>query len=173
MHNNEFEMKKIEEVDFSKISFVLLDLDGVLTDGSLPYLPTGEVMKVFHVHDGYGIARGRHLGLKFGIISGSSAAANTYRSQRLKLEELYQDCADKAAAYEEIRKKYDLQPENFCFIGDDVFDLPLLRIVAFSCAPPQAIEEVRKDVHYITKIEAGKGAVREVIDLILRKKGLI
>ena len=166
-------MKKIEDVNFSKISFVLLDMDGVLTDGSLQYLPTGEVIKTFHAHDGFGIVRGRQHGLKFGIISGKSASSNVHRSDRLKMEELYQDCEDKVAAYEEIRAKYKLRPENFCFVGDDVFDLPLLRTVAFSCAPPQAILEVREEVHYVTKIEAGKGAVREIIDLILRNKGLL
>lgn len=166
-------MKKTDTVDFSKISFILMDLDGVLTDGTLMYLPDGEVTKPFHAHDGYGIVRGRTMGLKFAIISGRSAKANEFRAQRLKIEELYQDCDDKVAAYEEIRAKYNLKPENFCFIGDDVFDIPLLKSVAFSCAPPEAIEEVRNEVHYITKVDAGKGAVREVIDLILRKKGLI
>jgi 3-deoxy-D-manno-octulosonate 8-phosphate phosphatase (KDO 8-P phosphatase) len=166
-------MKNINDIDFSKISFVLLDMDGVLTDGSLYYLPTGEVIKIFHAHDGFGITRGRELGLKFGIISGRSASANVHRADRLNIEELYQDCNDKVAAFEEIRKKYNLLTENFCFVGDDVFDLPLLRAVAFSCSPPQAVNEVKHEVHYITTANAGRGAVREVIDFILRKKGLI
>ncbi len=166
-------MKNIDKVDFTKISFVLLDMDGVLTDGSIIYTSTGEQVKIFHAHDGFGIERGHQLGLTFGVISGKSTPVNNFRVEKLKISELYQDCKDKVAAYEEIRTKYKLQPENFCFVGDDVFDLPLLRTVAFSCAPVNAISEVKEDVHYVTKTESGRGAVREVIDLILRRKGKI
>ncbi len=148
-------------------------MDGVLTDGTLQYLPTGEVIKVFHAHDGFGITRGRELGLKFGIISGRAASVNIHRADRLNIEELYQDCSNKVAAFEAIQKKYNLNPENFCFVGDDVFDLPLLRAVAFSCSPPQAVTEVKHEVHYVTNANAGRGAVREVIDFILRKKNLL
>lgn len=161
----------MKNTDFSKINFILMDIDGVLTDGSLIYSDTGNIMKVFNVYDGHGIVRGHKLGLKFGAISGRENEANKHRSIRLKLEELYQDCDDKVAAYEEIKTKYKLKDENFCFIGDDVFDLPLLRAVAFSCAPANAVQEVKKEVDYVTNLEGGKGAVREVIDLILREKG--
>jgi 3-deoxy-D-manno-octulosonate 8-phosphate phosphatase (KDO 8-P phosphatase) len=166
-------MKNIDDVDFSKISFVLMDMDGVLTDGSIIYTSTGEQVKIFHAHDGFGIRRGHELGLTFGVISGKSTPVNNFRVEKLKIAELYQDAEDKVAAYEEIRAKYKLKQENFCFIGDDVFDLPLLRTVAFSCAPPNAVGEVRNEVHYVTKCEAGRGTVREIIDLILRKKGLL
>ena len=88
-------MKKIDSVDFSKINFILLDIDGVLTDGALPYLPNGDVIKIFHAHDGYGIERAKHFDIKFGLISGRHADANSHRARRLKIEELYQDCKDK------------------------------------------------------------------------------
>jgi 3-deoxy-D-manno-octulosonate 8-phosphate phosphatase (KDO 8-P phosphatase) len=164
-------MKNITNVDFSLISFVLMDMDGVLSDGSLFYLPEGHVVKIFHAHDGFGITRGRELGLKFGIISGKTAVVNKQRAERLKIEELYESMDNKVDAYEEIRIKYELKPENFCFIGDDVFDMPLLDKVAFSCAPPEALPEVRESVHYVTNAGAGKGCVREAIDFILRKQG--
>ena len=166
-------MKNIGDVDFSKISFILMDMDGVLTDGSVLYTSNREQIKLFHAHDGFGITRGRKCGLKFGIISGMSTPVNNYRAERLKIEELYQDCGDKVEAYTEIMAKYELKPENFCFTGDDVFDIPLLREVAFSCAPANAMDEVKEEVHYVAKKEGGKGAVREIIDIILRKKGLI
>src|SRR3990170_2117652 len=166
-------MKNINNVDFIAISFILMDMDGVLSDGTLLYLPEGQVVKTFHAHDGFGIVRGRELGLKYGIISGKMAVVNKQRAERLKIEELYEGIDDKVAAYEEIRKKYGLKQENFCFIGDDVFDMPLLETVAFSCAPPEAIQEVKDSVHYVTKTSAGKGCVREVIDFILRKQGKI
>lgn len=162
-----------KDVDFSKINFILLDIDGVLTDGSLLYSDNGNITKVFNVYDGHGILRGHQLGLKFGAISGRENEANKFRSERLKLEEFYQGCDDKVAAYEEIKSKYNLTDENFCFVGDDVFDLPLLRKVAFSCAPANAMLEVKDEVDYICNLEGGKGAVREIIDLILREKNLI
>lgn len=166
-------MKNINNVDFSAISFILMDMDGVMSDGSLILLPDGNVIKTFHAHDGFAVTRGRELGLKFGIITGKTAVVNKLRSEKLRIEELYEGADDKVAAYEEIRNKYGLQPNNFCFVGDDVFDMPLLDKAAFSCAPPEALPEVRESVHYVTKAGAGKGCVREVIDFILRKQGKI
>ncbi len=164
-------MKNIDNIDFSKIQFILMDLDGVLTDGSVVYLPTGEMLKAFNAHDGYGINRGRQLGLKFAIISGMSAKANEIRAERLKIEELYQNCGDKCSAAGEIKQKYNLNDENLCFMGDDTFDIPLLKQVGFSACPPEAVEDVREAVHYISKVSAGRGCVREVIDFILKKQG--
>ncbi len=166
-------MKNIDKVDFSKIQFILMDCDGVLTDGSVIYSGNNEILKIFNAHDGFGINRGRLHGLKFAIISGMSAAANEMRAKRLAIEELYQNCSDKCEAANEIKQKYNLSDENLCFMGDDVFDIPLLNQAAFSACPPEAIEEVRNEVHYITKVSAGKGCVREMIDFILRKQGKI
>ncbi len=166
-------MKSLDNIDFDKISFILMDLDGVLTDGSVLYSSSGEMLKAFNAHDGFGINRGRSCGLKFAIISGMSAAANEMRAKRLNIEELYQNCDDKTKAADEIAAKYSISYENFCFIGDDSFDIPLLQKAAFSCAPPEAVEDVRDAVHDITKVSAGRGCVREVIDLILRKQGKI
>jgi 3-deoxy-D-manno-octulosonate 8-phosphate phosphatase (KDO 8-P phosphatase) len=166
-------MKKSDNIDFSKIKFVLMDLDGVLTDGSIIYSSTGEMLKSFNAHDGFGINRGRQLGLKFAIISGMSAKANEIRAERLKIEELFQNCEDKTEAAKEIKLKYSLTDENLCFMGDDTFDIELLEQVGFSACPPEAIEEVRNIVHYVTKVSAGRGCVREVIDLILHKQGKV
>ena len=166
-------MKNINEIDFSKISFILMDMDGVLTDGTIIYSTNGEQIKVFSVYDGYGIERGHRLGLKFGIISGRSSEVNILRARKLKIEELYQDAGDKVKILEELKQKYGLGDESFAYIGDEVFDLPLLGKVAFSAAPAQAVPEVREAVHFVTSIEGGKGAVREMIDFILRKKKLI
>lgn len=170
---NKASMKDISNTDFSKINFVLMDMDGVLTDGTIIYSTNGEHIKVFSVYDGYGIERGHKHGMKFGIISGRSSEVNILRAKKLKIKELHQDVSDKAAVFEEIKKKYRLDDENFCYIGDEVFDIPLLRKVAFSAAPANAVDEVKEEVHYITKTKGGKGAVREVIDFILKKKNLI
>ncbi|MGA2669275.1 MAG: HAD hydrolase family protein [Ignavibacteria bacterium] len=164
-------MKNIKDIDFKKINFILLDLDGVLTDGSLLYTSGGDIIKVFNVYDGHGIVRGHENGMRFAIISGRGDAVNKIRAARLKVEELYENCDDKVAAYEEIKSKYNLTDENFCYIGDDVFDLPLLRKVAFSCAPATAMPEVKDEVDYVSPKGGGNGAVRDIIDLILRKNG--
>ena len=166
-------MKDINSVDFSKIQFVLMDLDGVLTDGSITYSSSGEMLKTFNAHDGFGINRGRQHGLKFAIISGMSAVANEMRAKRLSIEELYQNCSDKCEAANEIKAKYGLNDDELCFMGDDVFDIPLLNQAGFSACPPEAVEEVRNEVHYITKVSAGRGCVREMIDFVLRKQGKI
>jgi 3-deoxy-D-manno-octulosonate 8-phosphate phosphatase (KDO 8-P phosphatase) len=166
-------MKDISKIDFSKINFFLMDMDGVLTDGTIIYSTNGEHIKVFSVYDGYGIERGHKHGMKFGIISGRSSEVNILRAKKLNIEELHQDAGDKVAVFEEIKNKYKLADENFCYIGDEVFDIPLLRRVAFSAAPANAVEEVKNEVHYITRTEGGKGAVRELVDFILKKKRLI
>lgn len=165
---------KLGHIDFSKIKFVLMDMDGVLTDGTVMYTSDGEeIIKVFSVYDGYGIERGHRLGLKFAIISGRSAKANIHRAKKLKIDIMYQDCSDKVKAYNEIMKNYGLERDNFCYIGDEVIDLPLLNEVAFRCAPANAVDEVKEIVDYVACKEGGDGAVREVIDLILRKQNLI
>jgi 3-deoxy-D-manno-octulosonate 8-phosphate phosphatase (KDO 8-P phosphatase) len=166
-------MRDISKIDFTKINFILMDLDGVLTDGTIIYSTNGEHIKVFSVYDGYGIERGHKHGFKFGIISGRSSDVNVNRAKKLKIEELHQDIGDKVSAFEQIRKKYNLEDKNFCYIGDEVFDIPLLQRVAFSAAPANAVDEVKNEVHYVAKLEGGKGAVREIIDFILRKNKLI
>jgi 3-deoxy-D-manno-octulosonate 8-phosphate phosphatase (KDO 8-P phosphatase) len=166
-------MKKINDIDFSKINFILMDMDGVLTDGTIIYSTNGEHIKVFSVYDGYGIERGHKLGLKFAIISGRSSEVNVLRAKKLNIEELYQDSHNKLEAFQEIKQKYNLDDENFCYVGDEVFDIPLLNKVIFSCAPANAVQEVKNEVHYVTRAEGGRGAVREVIDFILKKKKLI
>ncbi len=150
-----------------------MDMDGVLTDGTIIYTTNGEQTKVFSVYDGYGIERGHRLGLKFGIISGRSSEVNVLRARKLKIEELHQDAGDKVKIFEEIKQKYSLSDECFAYIGDEVFDLPLLGEVAFSAAPANAVQEVKDAVHYVTSTGGGRGAVREMIDFILKKKKLI
>lgn len=174
LKKNIIKVQNLDHIDFSKIKFILMDMDGVLTDGTVMYTSDGEeIIKVFSVYDGYGIERGHKHGLKFGIISGRSAKANDHRAKKLKIDVMYQDCGDKVNAYEEIMKKYGMERENFCYIGDEVIDLPLLKEVAFRAAPANAVDEVKEVVDYIAFNEGGNGAVREIIDLILRKKNLI
>lgn len=156
-----------------RIRIVILDVDGVLTDGSITYDANGLEYKRFHVHDGYGIFRGREKGLKFAIISGRTSKATAFRARRLKITDVYQGYAEKVSAFRKIIKKYKLTPDEVCFIGDDEFDLPLLRLVGLSAAPADAVVKIRKEVDFLSGKRGGRGAVREIVDMILTAKKLL
>lgn len=166
-------LKKKTKKDLKKIEVLLMDLDGCLTTGHVIYSSNGENTKIFHTHDGYGIVRGRELGLKYAVISGMSSKVNKMRVDKLKIHHLYEDINDKLIPFEELKKIYNLKSESFAYIGDDEFDIPLLKQVGFSCCPNSGIEEVKKHVDYVCKKNGGEGAVREVIDMILKAKDLI
>ena len=153
-----------------RIKMLLLDVDGVMTDGGLYYTAEGVEFKRFNAQDGYGIVRARQHGIRIGIISGRSTPIVEARARTLEIEEVIQGAEDKVAAMESIRDKYGLDDGEIAFIGDDLFDIPLLERVGFSAAPRNARSEVRKSVDYVTKAAGGDGAVRELIDLIIRRR---
>jgi 3-deoxy-D-manno-octulosonate 8-phosphate phosphatase (KDO 8-P phosphatase) len=152
------------------IKLLILDVDGVMTDGGLYYSADGVELKRFNAHDGYGIVRAHEHDLKLAIITGRSTPIVEARARTLHIEEVYQDAMDKVSAMAEIRSRQGLADREIAFIGDDLFDLPLLRIVGFSAAPANAVPEVRKQVDYVTRARGGDGAVRELIDLIIRNQ---
>lgn len=152
---------------------VLLDVDGVLTDGRIIFSSEGTEYKVFDVHDGYGITRAMDNGLRFALISGRRSRVTSFRAMRLGIREVHQGADDKVAVFEKLRKVYNLDDDEVCFIGDDEFDLPLLRRVGLSIAPKNAVQVVRREVDYVTTMRGGRGAVREVLDMILRAKKTI
>lgn len=150
------------------IRLLLLDVDGVLTDGRIVYSDDGIENKMFHAHDGFGILRARELGLQIGIITGRVSPAVDRRAEELGIEDVYQNFMDKVSAFEEIKQKYGLANDQIAYIGDDAFDLPLLQLVGVSAAPKDAVPEVRRKVDYVTRLEGGRGAAREFIDVILK-----
>lgn len=150
-----------------RIKLLLLDVDGVMTDGGLYYSGDGVELKRFHAHDGYGIVRAQTQGIRIAIISGRSSPIVEARARVLKIEDVYLDAMDKVTPFRELQRKYRVGEDETAFVGDDLFDLPLLTIVGFSAAPRNAIGEVKNKVHYVTSVDGGNGAVREVIDLIL------
>ena len=152
---------------------IILDVDGVLTDGKIIFGSDGKEYRNFDAHDGFGIARARSLGVKFAVISGKSSDATKFRMARLGIKELYQNQMEKVKVYYKLKTKYKLDGDEVCFIGDDEFDLPLLNIVGFSAAPKTAVPGVLKAVDYVSTKEGGRGAVREVVDMILSAKKLI
>lgn len=146
---------------------LLLDVDGVMTDGGLYYSADGVEMKRFHAHDGFGIVLARRNGLKLGIISGRSTPVVDARAAALKIEDVIQGTEDKVTAMRSMQLKYGFADEEFAFVGDELFDMPLLQTVGFSAAPRNARPEVKKVVDYVTTTSGGDGAVREVVELIL------
>lgn len=154
----------------SKIKLLLMDCDGVLTDGRITLLPNGDEQKTFHVRDGQGLVLLHHAGLISGIISGRSSLSVEHRARELGIKFIYQGAANKVNDFEEILAESGLTPEITAFIGDDVTDIPLMRRVGLAIAVADAVLEVKKVAHFITDNKGGAGAVREVSDLILKSQ---
>lgn len=161
-------MRKPSLALLKNIRMVLLDVDGVLTDGRIIYGDDGTEYKAFDAHDGYGIERAMKHGLLIGLISGRKSVIVDRRAKELNITDVYQNFMDKVSAFEEIKRKYNLRDIECSYVGDDAFDLPLLEKVGFSAAPKDALDDVKKKVDYVTLHEGGRGAVREVLDVILK-----
>ena len=154
-----------------KIEFLLLDVDGILTDGKIFIDSYGNELKTFHIHDGHGIYLIKKAGIDVGIISGRSSRSVEHRAKELNITEVYQGITDKVSAYKQIKGKYNLSDECVAFMGDDLIDLPLLGLVGFSATTADAVSEVKEAVDMVTEKPGGGGAVRELIDFILKAKG--
>ena len=150
---------------------VIIDVDGVLTDGKIFLNDNGNESKAFYAQDGTGIAYLHRAGIKTAIISGRKSKAVEYRAKELHIEDVYQGALKKIDVYEKILKKHKIQENEICYIGDDLIDLPILRRVGFSVAVPDAPAEVKESVSYITNAQGGHGAVREVVEKILKSQG--
>jgi len=154
------------------IKLLIMDVDGVLTTGCIVIDGLGRETKIFDVQDGFGIMLWKRAGLKTAIITAGLTAAVKKRAAVLKVDYLYQKARNKLPVYEELKNKLRVNDNQICFIGDDIIDVPLLKRVGLACSVPNAHDEIKPYAHYITKREGGKGAVREIIDMMLRAKGL-
>jgi 3-deoxy-D-manno-octulosonate 8-phosphate phosphatase (KDO 8-P phosphatase) len=157
----------------SAIRLVILDVDGVMTDGTIVYDNRGNISRTFHVHDGFGIVRAKDAGLLIAIATGKTSRAVARRAKDLRIADVHQGLRDKLPVFRRLCKKYRLTPEQVCCIADDEHDLPLLRAAGLSAAPADALPAVRASVHLVLSTPAGRGAVRELLDLILRSQGLL
>lgn len=154
-----------------KLRLVVFDVDGVLTNGEIILDHRGEELKIFNVQDGFGIVLLRKAGLKTAVISARSAPAVKARLEDLKVDKIIQDASPKLPAYQALLEEFGLSDEHVCFIGDDLPDLAVLKRVGFAVTVANAVPEVKKAADYITKNSGGRGAVREVVELILKAKG--
>jgi 3-deoxy-D-manno-octulosonate 8-phosphate phosphatase (KDO 8-P phosphatase) len=155
----------------SKIKLLLLDVDGVMTDGRIIFNSDGVESKFFNVKDGHGIKMLQRGGIEIGIISGRQSQVVANRAAELGIARVYQKALDKLAPYLEILDQTGLDDSQVAFMGDDIIDIPVLRRVGFAAAPADAMEEVIPHVHFVSKKPGGQGAVREVCDLLLKGTG--
>jgi 3-deoxy-D-manno-octulosonate 8-phosphate phosphatase (KDO 8-P phosphatase) len=149
------------------IRLLVLDVDGVLTDGRLYYGPRGEVMKSFHVRDGHGIKALRKMGIEIAVISGRRSQAVARRCRELGIRHVIQGAEDKLAAFAKLVGRLQLEPRQCACIGDDVPDIPLLKAVGLSYAVADAHPAAKKAARYATCLAGGWGAVREVCDQLI------
>jgi 3-deoxy-D-manno-octulosonate 8-phosphate phosphatase (KDO 8-P phosphatase) len=159
----------------SRIRLLLMDVDGTLTDAHV-YLvsqPDGTAleMKSFNAQDGLGLALAAHGGLRTGVISGRESAAMRRRAKESKIEFVCEAVAVKIPVYEELLRKTGCTDEEAAYVGDDLPDLPVMRRVGFAVAVGNAVPEVQRAAHYVTQRKGGDGAVREVIEIILKAQG--
>jgi 3-deoxy-D-manno-octulosonate 8-phosphate phosphatase (KDO 8-P phosphatase) len=160
----------------AQIKVILMDVDGTMTDGSVTLLsqPDGSALeiKTFDAHDGQGLTLAQTAGLRTGCITGRESPALLRRAHEMKMEFIYMKIPLKMPAYEEIIEKAGVPDSAVAFIGDDLPDIPLMRRVGLAVAVGDAVPEVKQIAHYTTKALAGRGAVREAIELILKSKGI-
>ena len=156
-----------------KVEVLLLDVDGVLTDGTLFYAGASEEIKGFNTLDGFGLRLLRDAGIAVGLITARSSEAVARRAKELKLEHVYTDCRNKRDAYAALLAQQGWQPEQTAYMGDDWLDLPVLMQAGCSFAPANAAAEVCRQVDYVTERNGGHGAVREACELLLEAKGLL
>jgi 3-deoxy-D-manno-octulosonate 8-phosphate phosphatase (KDO 8-P phosphatase) len=155
----------------TRIEMLVLDVDGVLTDGGIVYADDGTELKQFHVRDGSGLKIWQHVGKRTAIVTGRTSQVVAVRAAELGIEPVYQGAAEKMPAYRALLAAGGLRPEQVCFVGDDVPDLPLLLNCGLAVAVADACPEVRAVAHYVTRAAGGRGAVREAVELVLRCQG--
>jgi 3-deoxy-D-manno-octulosonate 8-phosphate phosphatase (KDO 8-P phosphatase) len=151
----------------AKVRLLVLDVDGVLTDGRLLYGPAGEEVKRFHVRDGFALVAARGAGLAVAVISGRASAAVTRRMAELGVDEVHQGVDDKRRCLDELRARLGMARGQVAAMGDDLPDLPLLREAGLALAPADAAAEIRRVAHWTSRHPGGRGAVREAVEMLL------
>jgi 3-deoxy-D-manno-octulosonate 8-phosphate phosphatase (KDO 8-P phosphatase) len=159
-----------------RIKLFLMDVDGTLTDGSvclISSMSSGELseMKTFDAHDGAGLTLAHIMGIKTGLITGRNSGATAQRAKEMKIDFVYQGRAKKLESYEECQRLSGATDTETAYLGDDLPDIPLLQRAGLAIAPANAVADVKRAAHFVTKTSGGHGAAREVVELILRAQG--
>ena len=161
----------MKTTNFADIQMLILDVDGVLTDGGLIINADGSESKCFNSLDGHGIRMWQRAGLKVALLSGRASEPTRRRAEQLQIEYVFEDCHHKLPVLEKFLEQLELSPEAVAYIGDDLTDLPVIGYVGFGVAVANAVDEVKKYADYVTTRVGGGGAVREVIEYILTETG--
>jgi 3-deoxy-D-manno-octulosonate 8-phosphate phosphatase (KDO 8-P phosphatase) len=152
---------------------VIFDVDGVLTDGSLYFGDDGQEYKAFNSRDGHGMKMLQYSGVEIGIITGRTSDVVRHRMQNLGVEHVYQGKQEKLPAFEELRTKLGLQAHQIAYVGDDVVDLPIMRRVGLAIAVNDAHSLVKQHAHWLSPSPGGRGAAREVCEMIMEAQGTL
>lgn len=164
-------MKKSIKEKLKGVRLLVLDVDGVMTDGRIIMDYAGREIKNFNVRDGHGIKILQHCGVKVAILTGRKSKVVEHRAKDLEIKDIYQKVYNKKEVFEKILKKQKLSADAVAFIGDDIVDVPVLKRVGFSVAVADALDIVKKSVDYVAKNRGGHGAVREICEMILQAQG--
>jgi len=154
-----------------RVRLLLLDVDGVLTDGTITIAGDGSEAKRFDIKDGAAIVWAQRLGLKVGLLSARPSPVTTRRAAELRIRIVVETSQPKIAAYDQLLRRLKVSDPEVAYMGDDLLDLPVLRRAGLSLAPADASAEVRRHVHHVTAAAGGRGAVREAVELILQAQG--
>ncbi|HVS72144.1 MAG TPA: HAD-IIIA family hydrolase [Phycisphaerae bacterium] len=156
----------------ANIQLLILDVDGVLTDGGIIRDDNGQQIKRFHVRDGAGIVLWRRLGKDVAIITGKESDVVSHRAEELGIRHVYQNVGNKLEAYDQVKDELGVSDSQVAYVGDDLPDLPVMRKVGAAIAVADAVEEVRAVAKYVTKFPGGYGAVRDAIEYLCKEMGL-
>ena len=154
-----------------RIKVLAMDVDGVLTDGKIIIDANGVESKNFDVQDGFGLVFIRRAGIKTAVISSRPSGVIKHRTDDLKIDKVFTGVYPKTGSYEQMLKDFNVRDEDVCFIGDDLADLVILKRAGFAVAVANAVFEIKKAAHYVSARRGGDGAVREVVEMILKVQG--
>lgn len=161
-------MTEESKPNLGDIQLLVLDVDGVLTDGTLVFNADGSESKFFNALDGHGIRLWRRAGLKVAFLSGRHSPPTKYRAERLEVDFCFEDCHDKLPQLKKLLEELGLTANNVAYVGDDLPDLPAIKYAGFGVAVANAVDEIKPYADYITTRQGGSGAVREVVEYILK-----
>ncbi|MCM1174212.1 MAG: HAD-IIIA family hydrolase [Blautia sp.] len=161
-------MKELQYKKIPKIKMFLTDCDGCLTDGGMYYSEKGDELKRFNTLDGMGFRLLQEKGILTGVITGEKRELNQRRSKKLNLDILEEGIQDKLSVVMQLCQKYHISLQNVAYVGDDINDLNVIKAVGFGCSVPNGMEEVKDAAIYVTKKSGGQGAIREIVELILK-----
>lgn len=164
-------MKKIIKEKLKNVKMLILDVDGVMTDGRIIMDNEGREMKNFDVRDGHGLKIIQRYGIKVALLTGRQSKVVEHRARDLEIDDVYQGAVNKKDVFEKILERHKLAANAVAFLGDDIVDIPVLKRVGFSAAVADALDVVKQSVDYITVNRGGHGAVREICEMILQAQG--